>query len=103
MARSRTGEFGRLAARCFGTVLREYRIAAHMTQDALADEADIHRRYVQLLETGNSQPTLEILLRLSYALNVEFSVVLARTEALIIKEMAGGKRAGSARGGRRNV
>src|SRR5882724_5407470 len=85
MARSRTTNFGRLAARCFGAVLREYRIDAYMSQSALAAEAQVHRRYVQLLENGTSQPSIEMLFRLSRALKVEICEVMARTESLLVE------------------
>jgi len=55
-----------------------------MSQDALAAEAEVDRRYVQLLEKGTSQPSIEMLFRLSRALKVEICEVMARTESLLV-------------------
>jgi predicted transcriptional regulator len=88
MARPPKTDFGRLVAHCFGTVLREYRKAAYMSQGTLATEARVDRRYVQLLENGTSQPTLEMVLRLSRALKVGIGDAVVRTESLVVKEEA---------------
>jgi transcriptional regulator with XRE-family HTH domain len=97
MARSRKTAFGHLVGNCFGVVLRQYREAAHVSQEALAMEAEIDRRYVQLLENGTSQPTLEILLRLTRALKIESRDAMGKTESLVVKKEANAD-AGSASG-----
>jgi transcriptional regulator with XRE-family HTH domain len=56
-----------------------------MSQSALAAEAQVHRRYVQLLENGTSQPSIGMLFRLSRALKVEICEVMARTESLLVE------------------
>jgi transcriptional regulator with XRE-family HTH domain len=88
MARSRKTAFGDSLAHCFGTVLRERRTAADMSQYTLAMKAVLDRRYVQLLENGTSQPSLETVFRLSHALNVEISDLMARTESLMLEKVA---------------
>jgi transcriptional regulator with XRE-family HTH domain len=88
MARSRTTDFGRLVARSFGAVLRESRTVAYLSQDALAAQAQVDRRYLQLLEKGTSQPSIEMLFRLSRALKVEICDVMARTESLLVENEA---------------
>ena len=57
-------------AKVFGLLLRERRLAAELTQEALAYEAGIERTYVSFLERGLRQPSLRILLALATPLRV---------------------------------
>ena len=66
----------------FGLVLRDLRQRAGLSQEALADAADVDRTYVSLLERGLRQPTLETLFSLSRALNVSPSTMVSRTASL---------------------
>jgi len=69
-------------AAAFGLVLRDMRQRAGLSQEALADAANIDRTYVSLLERGLRQPTLETLFSLSRALNVSPSTMISRTASL---------------------
>ena len=71
----------RNVARALGRVLREARLAAGLTQEALAAEADIDRTYPSLLERGLREPTLEVFLRLADALHLTPAELLAATLA----------------------
>lgn len=51
------------------TVLR-YRLKARLSQETLAEKADIHPNYVGRIERGECAPTVEILLKLAIALKV---------------------------------
>ncbi|HEY3763388.1 MAG TPA: helix-turn-helix transcriptional regulator [Verrucomicrobiae bacterium] len=53
-----------------GQAILKYREKAHLSQEALAEKADIHPNYVGRIERGECSPTLEILLRMSKALNI---------------------------------
>jgi transcriptional regulator with XRE-family HTH domain len=53
-----------------------------MSQEALADAADVDRTYVSLLERGLRQPTLETLFNLSRALSVSPATIVSRTVSL---------------------
>ncbi|MGE3424951.1 MAG: helix-turn-helix domain-containing protein [Dehalococcoidia bacterium] len=53
-----------------GTLLREWRKRRRLTQLDLALEADLSPRHLSFLETGRSQPSREMLLRLSERLEV---------------------------------
>jgi transcriptional regulator with XRE-family HTH domain len=64
----------------FGRVLRERRLAAGLSQEKLALEADVDRTFVSLLERGGRQPTLSTLWRLAGALGVPPSELLAGVE-----------------------
>jgi transcriptional regulator with XRE-family HTH domain len=54
----------------FGHHLRRLRKARKLTQEALADYAEISRPTVQRIEKGQAAPTLEMLLSLAQVLQV---------------------------------
>ena len=54
----------------FGHHLRRLRRARKLTQEALADYAEISRPTVQRIEKGQAAPTLEVLLSLAQVLKV---------------------------------
>lgn len=55
-------------ARAFGAVLREARKIRGLSQEALAEGAEVDRTYPSLLENGHRQPSLAVFLRLCDAL-----------------------------------
>lgn len=67
-------------AECFGKVLREARERSKLSQEALADLADLDRTYVSLLERGRRQPSLTTMLALAAALDLRLSVLTGRVE-----------------------
>jgi transcriptional regulator with XRE-family HTH domain len=54
----------------FGTMLREWRQRRHLSQLDLALEAEVSSRHISFLETGRSQPSRDMLLRLADQLDV---------------------------------
>jgi transcriptional regulator with XRE-family HTH domain len=54
----------------FGDNLLRIRQARKLSQEALADRAEIHRTQISLFETGQRQPMLETLSKLAGALEV---------------------------------
>lgn len=60
----------RAARVAFGPHARELRRAAGLTQRDLARRALVSRKYVQQLEYGKGNPTLETLVLLAHALDV---------------------------------
>jgi transcriptional regulator with XRE-family HTH domain len=62
----------------FGTVLREARKGANLSQEELAFRADLHRTYISLLERGMKNPTLEALFRICEALGEHPEVFISR-------------------------
>ena len=58
------------ATRPVGDLLRDWRQRRHLSQLALANEADVSARHVSFLETGRAQPSREMLLRLSERLEI---------------------------------
>ena len=67
-------------AQAFGQVLRERRLAAGLSQEKLALEAEVDRTFVSLLERGGRQPTLSTLWRLAAALGVAPTELVAGVE-----------------------
>jgi transcriptional regulator with XRE-family HTH domain len=70
-------------AAAFGEVLRDCRLKAGLSQEALAGIAEVDRTYVSLLERGLRQPTLHTLFNLARALSVSPSTMVSRTSALV--------------------
>jgi len=64
-------------ARAWGRVMRAAREAAGLTQEALAQRAQLDRTYPSLLERGRRTPTLPCLFAISRALNVHPSALVA--------------------------
>jgi len=64
-------------AQLFGRRLRELRKAKGLTQEALAEAADLSGNYISELELGLKVPSLTILVRLSEALDIGTSELLA--------------------------
>lgn len=56
----------------FGERLRHWRRRRQLSQQALADRADLSARHLSFLETGRAQPSREMVLRLSDRLGVPF-------------------------------
>jgi transcriptional regulator with XRE-family HTH domain len=54
----------------FGPLLREWRLTRHLTQQALAERAEISTRHLSFLETGRSQASREMVLVLGNALDM---------------------------------
>ncbi|MFV1875628.1 helix-turn-helix domain-containing protein [Nioella sp.] len=57
----------------FAAVLRDFRERAGLTQEQLAERADVSARLISLLETGKRQPSLSALAALSDGLEVPMS------------------------------
>jgi transcriptional regulator with XRE-family HTH domain len=60
----------------FGRNLRRERVSAKLTQEEVADLADMHRTEVSLLETGGRIPRLETLLKLVGAIGTSTDLLL---------------------------
>jgi|SRR5579884_661097 transcriptional regulator with XRE-family HTH domain len=58
-------------SRKLGCRIKEIRRARGLTQERLAEQADLSPRYLSRLEVGQQSPSIEMLTRLARALNVE--------------------------------
>jgi transcriptional regulator with XRE-family HTH domain len=74
-------------AQLFGRRLRELRKERGLTQEALAESADLSGNYISDLELGLKVPSLTILVRLSQALEVATSDLLADFTREAVKRM----------------
>lgn len=50
--------------------VRSIRIEKGLSQEQLASDADLHRTYVSLVECNKRHPTVSVLIRLGYALDL---------------------------------
>ncbi len=66
----------------FGQVLREQRTSRGLSQEALALSANADRTFVSQMERGIRQPTLTTPCKLSEALEIQPSTLVARMEKL---------------------
>ena len=66
--------------RMLGEELRKARQQAGLTQETLAFEAGVDRTYISQLEHDKKSPTLDVLFRISDALGIKASVLIARVE-----------------------
>jgi transcriptional regulator with XRE-family HTH domain len=67
-----------------GKVIARFREEKNMTQEVLSGLADIGRTHLSAIERGERKPTLETLYRISNALNIPMSTIVAAIE----KELA---------------
>jgi DNA-binding XRE family transcriptional regulator len=63
-----------------GEVLREARLGAGLSQEALAFSADVDRTYISNLENDHKSPTVETLWRLCKVLGLATSELIRRAE-----------------------
>lgn len=68
------------AEKAFGLVVRQVRNEKRMSQEELAWESGLDRTTVSMLERGLMSPTLRTIVRLSTALNLLASSLVARAE-----------------------
>jgi transcriptional regulator with XRE-family HTH domain len=64
----------------FGKVLRKYRLQHKLSQEDLAELADLDRTYISQLERGLKSPSIQTLFSLSQALQVKPHILLSEIE-----------------------
>ena len=65
-----------------GLRLRDLRNGRQLTQESVAELSDLHRVYYGRLERGEENPTLEVLVRLSLALETPLSSLFKNSHEL---------------------
>ena len=70
------------ATTSFADLLRHLRTAAALSQEELAERAEIHRTHVGFVERGQRSPSVDVVVRVGAALGVSASRLLAEAEAL---------------------
>lgn len=66
-------------ARAFGQALRAARLARGLSQEQLAEGAQLDRTYPSLLERGLRTPTLSVVIEIAQALGLEPAQLVFRT------------------------
>lgn len=69
-----------------GTVIARFRIKKGITQEILSGLSDIGRTHLSAIERGQRKPTLETLYRISCALGVPMSSIVAEIELLMSEQ-----------------
>lgn len=64
----------------FADALREERLRLGLTQEELADRADVSARFISFLETGRRQPSLSALASVAKGLGLSLSALTAKVE-----------------------
>ncbi|MBU0693691.1 MAG: helix-turn-helix domain-containing protein [Candidatus Omnitrophica bacterium] len=57
----------------FGNKVREERIKLHLSQEGLADKANVHRTYIGMIERAEKNITLENIKKIADALELKLS------------------------------
>jgi transcriptional regulator with XRE-family HTH domain len=65
----------------FGRIIRSRRKAAGWSQEALADEAGLHRTYVGMIERGERTPTIVVVKQLATALGTTMVDLIRELES----------------------
>lgn len=66
--------------RIFGLVVREERTERCISQEELAERAELHRNAIGLIERGERTPSLESLFAIAKGLDLQASELLVRLE-----------------------
>jgi len=74
-------------AQLFGRRLRELRQSRNLTQESLAEAADLSGNYISDLELGLKVPSLTIIVRLSQALDTGAADLLTAFTREAVKKM----------------
>lgn len=67
-------------AAIFGQILRERRLAKGISQDGLADKADVHRTHISLIERGRRSPSLDVARKIAIGLGERLFVLVQEAE-----------------------
>jgi len=63
-----------------GLKIRKLRKERNISQQSLVLRTDVNKSYIYLLETGSANPTLLVLVKLAYALDVDIAELLTDIE-----------------------
>jgi transcriptional regulator with XRE-family HTH domain len=63
-----------------GKSVRIFRQQKGISQEKLGELADVDRKYISQIELGKQNPSLEVIYRISIALEVPLSVLIKRAE-----------------------
>jgi transcriptional regulator with XRE-family HTH domain len=69
-------------ADAFALVLRRHRDAQRLSQESLAEKADLHPTYIGMVERSLRNPTLNVSEAIAKALGIPLSQLIAEAEAV---------------------
>ncbi len=64
----------------FGKILKKYRLERKVSQERLAELADLDRTYISQVERGLKSPSIKALISLSQALQVKAHLLISEVE-----------------------
>jgi transcriptional regulator with XRE-family HTH domain len=64
----------------FGPLVKKHRLAKKLTQEVLAEKADVHPSYIGLLERGLRVPGIDVAERIAKALGLKLSLLIGEAE-----------------------
>jgi len=67
-------------SRAFGIVIRRRRHALALSQEALAELADLHPMHVGYIERGQRSPSIDVAEQLAWALELSVATLMAEAE-----------------------
>jgi transcriptional regulator with XRE-family HTH domain len=67
--------------KALGQAVRKHREQLELTQEELAEKAEVHRTYLADIERGTRNPSIESIRRVAYALKIPISELFKTTEA----------------------
>ncbi len=70
----------------FGRVVKQLRDTRRLSQEALAERADLNRTYLGEVERGVAIPSLATIAKIASAFNLSTSDLIARSELLLDSE-----------------
>lgn len=76
--------------RRFGKAIRQRRRGLDLSQEELAERAELHRTYISSIERGERNPSLENIEKLAKALDISISALFANY-GIEVKSEAGGQ------------
>ena len=66
-----------------GKLIRKYRLKRKLSQETLAEKADIHRTYVSDIELGKVDISITVAYRLAHAVKISFGRLAKEAEETI--------------------
>jgi len=82
---------GKTAEAIFGDRLRELRISAGLSQEALAEKAGLHRNYIGHMERGEKTASLDVLMRLAAAFALSLPDLLEPFDVRTVRRVSGNR------------
>ena len=67
----------------FGTAVRRFRLASGLTQEALAEGAELHRTYVADIERGSRNVSLVNIARIARGLHVGLPELMSEVQSAL--------------------